>query len=354
MSKLLVVVGATGSQGRGVISWFQHHEPTINLRGLTRTPSSSSAQALAKTGVEIVKADLNDLSSLKSAFQGASYIFAYTDFLSIVQSPQIMGRFQSGDIKAPIGAAAFDIEVQQGKNVADAAASVSQLERLVWSTLPHVHKLSGGKYTQVFHFDSKAVALDYMLQSPALQGKVSSVLMGGFLENFVKMDMFKLRLIDGIAVSRNRFQLSDAFPFVDVEKDTGAFVKALIDAPAPMHVLGTSETLTVAEFLALWSEETGMPSRHEQSPEEEMTKDDVTGLGLEFLETFKFVDEFGYNGGETVLLPEDVSCPNVPRIPVSDKLTRDSKFEKKTGVSILRTKVVDFIKRNDWAKHLSA
>lgn len=310
MSKLLVVVGATGSQGRAVISWFQQHEPAVKLRGLTRNPSSDAAEALAKTGVEVVKADLNDLGSLKSAFHGANYIFAYTDFQTIVQSAQVMGRFQSGEIKAPVGAAAFEVETQQGRNVADAAAGVPQLERLVWSTLPHVKKLSGGKYTQVFHFDSKAVILDYMLQSPPLQGKVSSVLMGGFLENFVKMDLFKLRLVDGTAVSRSRFQPNDPFPLVDVEKDTGAFVKALIDSPAPISVLGTSETLTMEEFLALWSKETGIPSRHEVSPEEEMLKNDVTGLGLEFAETFRFVDEFAYVGGDTeVLQPDDVSLP---------------------------------------------
>lgn len=317
MSQLLVVIGATGSQGRAVISWFQQHSPNVKLRGLTRNPSSEASSNLAKTGVDIVKADLNDLDSLKRAFKDATYIFAYTDFQTIVQSPQVMGRFQIGELKAPIGAAAFDIEVQQGKNVAEAAAAVPSLERLVWSTLPHVREVSGGKYTQVFHFDSKAVVLDYMLQVPELRGKVSSVLMGGFLSNFVSMDLFKLRLVDGTAVLRCLFREDGPFPLVDVEKDTGAFVKALIDAPAPRHLLGVSETLSMAQFLALFSEETGISSRYERTPDEEMTKDDVTGLGREFLETFKFVEEFAYTGGDTeALLPEDVSCHSLLQLRV--------------------------------------
>ena len=195
MSKLLVVVGATGSQGRGVISWFQAHQPTWTIRGLTRNPSSPAARALARTNVEIVQADLNDLESLESAFKGANYIFAYTDFMGIVQSPQVMGRFQAGEIKAPIGEECFKIEVQQGKNIAHAAAAVPELERLIWSTLPHVKRLSGGKYTQAFHFDSKAVVFDYMTSLPELKEKASAVQMGMFVDNVVKMDLFKLRKV---------------------------------------------------------------------------------------------------------------------------------------------------------------
>ena len=128
MSKLLVVVGATGHQGHSVISYFQRTEPSWKIRGLTRNPSSAAATALAKSGVEVVKADLNDLSSLKEAFAGANYIFAFTDFAGIIGSPEVMGKFQAGQLAPPIGAECFKIEVQHGKNIADAAASVPELE----------------------------------------------------------------------------------------------------------------------------------------------------------------------------------------------------------------------------------
>jgi hypothetical protein len=207
MSKLLVVVGATGFQGRAAINYFQQHEPSWRIRGLTRTSQSKAALAIAGTGVEIVEADLNDIESLKSAFKGADFIFAYTDFSGIVRGPEVMGRFQAGELAAPIGAESYRIELQQGKNIADAAATVPELSRLVWSALPGVKQLSGGKYTQVFHFDAKAVAFEYMLGVQALKGKVSAVHMGAFMVNAVNgFDLFKLvKVSSGVSKPQDRY-----------------------------------------------------------------------------------------------------------------------------------------------------
>jgi hypothetical protein len=200
MSKTLVVVGATGSQGRAVINYFQSQEPSWSIRGLTRNPASDSAVKIANSGVDIVKADLNDVASLKTAFRGANYIFAYTDFAGIVRSPEVMGKFQAGELAAPIGSECYKIELQQGKSIADAAASVLGLERLVWSALPGVKRLSKGKYEQVYHFDAKADAFEYMLGIKALQGKASAVHLGAFMTNAVSgLDLFKLLKVSDIA-----------------------------------------------------------------------------------------------------------------------------------------------------------
>lgn len=196
MSKLLVVVGATGYQGSSVVDWFQRNEPSWKIRGLTRNPSSDAAVALANSGVEIVKADLNDIESLKSAFKGANYIFAYTDFGGIVNGPDVMGKFKAGQLAAPVGAESYKIETQQGRNVADAAATVSELERLVWSSLADVKKWSKGKYSQVFHFDAKAVVTEYMLKMKALEGRVSMVQLGAFVNNLAKSrEMFGFQMV---------------------------------------------------------------------------------------------------------------------------------------------------------------
>lgn len=196
MSRLLVIVGATGAQGRAVISYFQQHEPSWRIRGLTRTQRSKAALALADSGVEVVEADLNDVESLKSAFAGANFIFALTDFAGIVKGPQVMGRFQAGELAAPIGAESYKIELQQGKNIAEAAATVQKLDRLVWSALPHVKRLSGGKYTKVYHFDAKARIFEYMLGIPELRSKVSAVHMGAFVTNAINgLELFKLRKV---------------------------------------------------------------------------------------------------------------------------------------------------------------
>jgi len=197
MSRLLIVVGATGLQGRSVIDWFQRHEPSWKIRGMTRNPASEGAVALASSGVEIVTADLNDIKYLEAAFKGANYIFAYTGFGGIVSGPEVMGRFKAGRLAAPVGAESYKIEVQHGRNVADAAATVPGLKRLVWSAMADTKKWSKGRYTQVFHFDAKAAVTEYMLSLKALEGKVSMVQPGTFMNNIAKgLEMFALRMVN--------------------------------------------------------------------------------------------------------------------------------------------------------------
>ncbi|KAF7167267.1 hypothetical protein CNMCM5623_000629 [Aspergillus felis] len=51
-SKLIVVLGATGTQGNSVVEAFLTEKDYI-LRGVTRQPQSEKAQALSKKGVEV-------------------------------------------------------------------------------------------------------------------------------------------------------------------------------------------------------------------------------------------------------------------------------------------------------------
>jgi uncharacterized protein YbjT (DUF2867 family) len=82
MSKqLLVVFGATGQQGNSIVEQFLLDKELSNkfaIRGLSRDPSSSASQALAKKGVQVVKCDLNSDSDLRVALKGAHTVFAMT------------------------------------------------------------------------------------------------------------------------------------------------------------------------------------------------------------------------------------------------------------------------------------
>lgn len=81
---------------------------------------------------------------------------------------------------------AYELEVQQGKNVVDAAASaVNTLKLFIWSTLSNASKWSKGKYTGVYHFDSKAKVVDYLKETyPTLKEKTSLLQMGLFITNW--------------------------------------------------------------------------------------------------------------------------------------------------------------------------
>lgn len=123
-------------------------------------------------GVEIVKGDLDDVASLKQAFVGADVIFGVTDFWTIFKDPE------SHEKKKPSQSLVeycHDVELQQGKNLADVAATVPGLSRYIFSSMAHAKNSSDGKFAELYHMDSKADAAIYAQSLPALAGKFSQV-----------------------------------------------------------------------------------------------------------------------------------------------------------------------------------
>jgi hypothetical protein len=116
---------------------------------------------------------LNDVASLKPAFAGSTAIYGVTDFWGIVADPKVQERAQATG--RPANVAAYKVEVQQGRNVVDAAnATVDTLDRFVLSTLSSTKKWSKGKYTHNLHFNGKWEAVDCLKASyPALAKKTS-------------------------------------------------------------------------------------------------------------------------------------------------------------------------------------
>ena len=79
--KILAVIGATGAQGGGLVRAIcADTEGEFTARAITRNPESDKAKALAELGAEVVKADLDDQSSLEAAFAGAHGAFCVTNF----------------------------------------------------------------------------------------------------------------------------------------------------------------------------------------------------------------------------------------------------------------------------------
>jgi uncharacterized protein YbjT (DUF2867 family) len=147
MSKLMVVTGATGMQGSGVIDALSAN-PEWRIRGLTRNINSDKAKALIQRGFEVVAADFDDEDSLNNAFIGANAIFAVTDFYE---------PFATG-----IGPEkAMQIEYDRGVKLARAAAKTATLETYFWSTLPAASDLSNGE-VKVPHFDAKGAVDAYI------------------------------------------------------------------------------------------------------------------------------------------------------------------------------------------------
>jgi uncharacterized protein YbjT (DUF2867 family) len=124
--KTIVVIGATGLQGKGVVNALDE-QGSFNVRALTRNPDKYSGKAN-----EVVKADLNDVGSLKSAFKGAHAVFMVTNFS------------ENQD------------EASQVRNAVEAAKQ-SGVQHFIWSTLPNVEAISNGKFNVPF-FTGKSKA----------------------------------------------------------------------------------------------------------------------------------------------------------------------------------------------------
>lgn len=156
-------------------------EPGWNVRGITRNPTSAGALAWKTKGVEVVKADLDDEESLIAAFAGADAIFSTTDFWGPMFNPATKSKVKSGQT---INEWCYEYEVQQGKNIANAAATVKGLEQFIVSSLCDASKWSKGKYTWVYHFDSKAHIVDFIKANLSeLASKMSVVELGVYMSN---------------------------------------------------------------------------------------------------------------------------------------------------------------------------
>src|SRR6476620_9272753 len=73
MSKTILITGVTGNQGGAVAQALQGSG--FRMRGLTRTPDSQRAAALARHGIDVVRGDLDDEATVRRALAGAWGVF---------------------------------------------------------------------------------------------------------------------------------------------------------------------------------------------------------------------------------------------------------------------------------------
>lgn len=126
-------------------------------------------------------------------------------------------------------------------------------------------------------------------------------------------------------------------PYIDIEKDAGPYVHALIKAPAPTQILAVSEFSTAKAWLEQWSQITGIKARVEEADASEFQGDDPTGLMRGMVETGHFIGEFGFTGGDVeILMPEQVRTMNVMQIRVDDADGLHS-WRRKASPSVARS-----------------
>ncbi|KAJ6465601.1 NAD(P)-binding protein [Mycena vitilis] len=160
MSRIVAILGATGLQGSSVVEALLK-DGTFTPRAISRDPDSEAAQKLKARGVEVVKGDTADKTSLVSALRGSEGVFAVT-----------LSGFPPFTEEKPS-------EITHGKNIVDAAKEAG-VKFFIFSSVPGLTKLTKGRFTQVSLYDDKAVIEEY-LQASGLPN--ASLHLGAFAEN---------------------------------------------------------------------------------------------------------------------------------------------------------------------------
>lgn len=151
--KIIAVAGATGAQGGGLArAILNDPDGGFAVRALTRDATSDKAKSLAAMGAEIVEANVDNLASLKAAFDGAYGAYCVTFFWEHFSPEQ---------------------EIVQAKNMADAAKD-ARLKHVIWSTFEDTRDwvpldddrmpTLQSKY-KVPHFDAKSEANKFFIEN---------------------------------------------------------------------------------------------------------------------------------------------------------------------------------------------
>ncbi len=94
--KIIAVVGATGAQGSGLVRAIMSDVNSyFTARALTRNVNSDKAKELAALGAEVVTADVDDIETLKQAFNGAYGAFCVTFFWDHFSPEKEMAQAQA-------------------------------------------------------------------------------------------------------------------------------------------------------------------------------------------------------------------------------------------------------------------
>ncbi|KQV17474.1 MULTISPECIES: NmrA/HSCARG family protein [unclassified Kitasatospora] len=153
--KIITVFGATGAQG-GALARAILADPDgeFAVRAVTRRPDSDRARELAGLGAEVVRADMDDASTLGPVFEGAYGAFLVTNFWEHLSAER---------------------EKAQAAALARAAGHAG-VQHAVWSTLEDTRECIPldddrmptlqGSY-KVPHFDGKAEADHYFTDAGA-------------------------------------------------------------------------------------------------------------------------------------------------------------------------------------------
>ncbi|KAJ7684200.1 NAD(P)-binding protein [Mycena polygramma] len=276
---LVAVVGATGTQGGSVVNALAESDKPYRIRAFTRDATKPVAQELAARGVEIVVVSLvlENKADVYKAFAGADVAFLMTNFWEHMDSER---------------------EIKEGKLLVD-AAKAGGVSRIVWSGLPSISKLSGGKYVHVWHFDGKAVVTEYGRKSGVPFVDVQA---GAYGTSLLTNPIAITKQDDGSFAIPWPVKPTWLVPFIDTAHDYGLFVRYALELPIfpdGAEILAYSEKIEIEVAAQQFSKATGKNVVFRQvSIEQFKERMEILGLPphivLDLADSYQAFDEFGW------------------------------------------------------------
>ncbi len=252
----VLITGATGRQGGAVI---RHMLPKgWKLRALVFKADAAAVKNLTDQGIEVIRGNLEDPSSLEPAVRGTYGIYSIQDFWAV-------------------GARR---EVQQGKNLADAAKKAG-VEHFVYSSV-------GGaeRNAKIDHWESKWEIENHIRKL----GLPATILRpAAFMENYyidqVEIGILKGKLMDPIRADKPYQTIASA--------DIGAFAALAFERPrefigAALEIAGSE--LTNLEAAQVFSRVLDKPVKFQKLPMPMVR----LLLGKEFYQMFRWFNEAGF------------------------------------------------------------
>jgi len=253
---IVLVTGATGRQGGSVV----RHMLKLGwkLRALARNPASAAANALSDLGVKVVRGDLEDPASLASAVRGVRGVYSVQDFWAV-------------------GARR---EVEQGKNLADAAAKAG-VTHFVYSSVGGAERNSG-----IEHWESKWEIEKHIrkIDLPATILRPAA-----FMENYY-IDQVEIGILKGVLIDPIRADKPYQTIAVD---DIGAFAALAFSRPKDMVGLEleiAGSELTNLQAAEVFSRVLGKPVKFRKLPLPVVR----LLLGKEFYQMFRWFNDEGF------------------------------------------------------------
>jgi uncharacterized protein YbjT (DUF2867 family) len=238
--KTILVTGATGAQGGGVAKHLLKNG-RYTVRCLTRNPSSDKANALKLAGAEVRRGDLDDPASLREALEGCWGVFGVTNFWEH-----------------------FAKELPQGINLVDAVTK-AKVPHFIFSTLPYVKKLTGGKL-EVPHFDLKGQIEEH---ARGLKLGATFANVAFYFENFIHFFPPRKQVDGSYALA---FPQGDTPLATVAVEDAGGVVETIFRDPdsfkdKTVGVVG--DDLPCVEYAAILSKVTGKKVVYSHMPREQ-------------------------------------------------------------------------------------